>query len=76
LRVQFAGEVETVNVAGATVRRVQDRSVELSFDPRVTSAHQLIAHVAAAFDVEDIHLEDPPIEEAIARFYALHALEA
>jgi len=47
-----------------------------SFDPRVTSAHRLIAQVAAEFEVEDVHLEEPPIEEVIARFYALHAVEA
>ena len=61
---------------GATVRHAQGRSIELSFDPRVTSAHQLIAHVAAKFDVEDVHLEEPPIEEVIARFYALHSVDA
>jgi ABC-2 type transport system ATP-binding protein len=49
--------------------------VELAFDPRTTSAHRLIAHVAALFDVEDVHLEEPPIEEVIARFYAQHAVE-
>ena len=33
------------------------KHVELSFDPRVTSAHQLIAHVASQYDVEDVHIE-------------------
>jgi len=76
LRVHFVGDVEGVELAGATVRHSQGRSIELSFDPRVTSAHQLIAHVAAKFDVEDVHLEEPPIEEVIARFYALHSIDA
>jgi ABC-type uncharacterized transport system ATPase subunit len=35
----------------------------------------LIAHVAASFEVEDVHLEEPPIEEVIARFYAQHSVE-
>jgi hypothetical protein len=32
-------------------------------------------HTASRFEVEDLHVEPPPIEEVIARFYALHALE-
>jgi ABC-2 type transport system ATP-binding protein len=76
LRVQFADDVSMIDVPGATVRRRHARSVELSFDPRVTSAHGLIAHVASQYDVEDVHLEEPPIEEVIAQFYALHSIEA
>ena len=64
-----------IDVPGATVRQRQGRSIELAFDPRTTSAHRLIAHVAARFDVEDVHLEEPPIEEVIARFYAQHSVE-
>jgi ABC-2 type transport system ATP-binding protein len=76
LWVHLTQEVAAVTVPGTTVRRRQGRSVELAFDPRTTSAHQLIAHVAAQFDVEDVHLEEPPIEEVIARFFAQHSVEA
>ena len=75
LRVQFAGDIERVDIPGTTVRRADARSVELSFDPRVTSAHQLIAEVASRFEVEDVHIEEPPIEEVIARFYSLHSVD-
>jgi len=75
LWVHFAGDVENVMFPGVSVRQRQGRSMELSFDPRVTSAHRLIAHVAAGYEVEDVHLEEPPIEEVIARFYTLHAIE-
>ena len=75
LRVQFAADVAEIDVPGGTLRARDGRSAELSFDPRVVSAHQLIAHVTARFDVEDVHLEEPPIEEVIARFYAMHSLE-
>ena len=76
LRVQFVGDIERVDIPGTTVRRAEARSVELSFDPRVTSAHQLIAEVASRFEVEDVHIEEPPIEEVIARFYSLHSVDA
>jgi len=69
LLVHFVAEPATVAIPDVTVRRRQGRSVELAFDPRKVSAHRLIARVAAEFEVEDVHLEEPPIEEAIARFY-------
>ena len=83
LRILFADDavaarvsVDALDGARVTVRERQGRSVELSFDPREIPAHQLIANVTARFDVEDVHLEDPPIEEVIARFYARHSLES
>ena len=32
----------------------------------------MIARIAAAHEVVDIRVEDPKIEEVIARFYTLH----
>jgi ABC-2 type transport system ATP-binding protein len=75
LWVHFACDVGTLDIPSATVRRREGRSVELSFDPRAIPAHELIAYVTTRFEVEDIHVEAPPIEEVIARFYTLHALE-
>jgi ABC-2 type transport system ATP-binding protein len=76
LWVHLATDGPIVDLAGATVRQRQGRSIELAFDPRHTSAHRLIAEIAARFEVEDVHLEEPPIEEVIARFYAQHAVDA
>ena len=75
LWVHFSGDAQPVSVPGVTVRQRHGKSIELSFDPRTTSAHRLIAQVAAEYDVEDVHLEEPPIEEVIARFYELHSVE-
>ena len=52
LRVQFACDVEALDLPGVHVRRREGRSVELSFDPRVISAHQLIADITARYEVE------------------------
>jgi ABC-2 type transport system ATP-binding protein len=76
LLVHFTGEPSTLAIPDVTVRQRQGRSVELAFDPRKVSAHVLIARVAAEYEVEDVHLEEPPIEEAIARFYAQHSVDA
>ena len=72
LIVAFAEDVANVAVEGARLRSRDGRTVEFAFDPAKTAAHTLIARVAAAHDVADIRVEDPKIEEVIARFYALH----
>jgi ABC-2 type transport system ATP-binding protein len=72
LHVDFAGEAPMLSLPGATVRKREGRSLELAFDPVVTSAPTLIAQIAAAHAVEDVHIAATPIEEVIARFYDLH----
>ena len=76
LRVQFAEDAGDLTIPGTTVRQRSGRSVELSFDPRETPAHALIADIAARYDVEDVHVDEPPIDEVVARFYARHELDA
>jgi viologen exporter family transport system ATP-binding protein len=72
LIVDFAGDIGDVAVEGAEVRARDGRTVEFGFDRAKTAAHILIARVAAAHEVADMRVEDPKIEEVIARFYALH----
>lgn len=72
LKVDFVKPVGDFAIEGATVVERNGRSVELSFDPRVVVAHTLISRIAADYDVEDIRVEEPKIEEVVARFYALH----
>ncbi len=77
LIVDFTGDAGGIEIEGASVRSRDGRTVEFAFDPAKTAAHTLIARVAAAHEVADIRVEDPKIEEVIARFYALHgAVEA
>ena len=76
LRVQFAAPPDSIDVPGVLVRRREGASIEFAFDPRTTSAHRLIARITSQFEVEDVHLEEPPIEEVIAEFYARHAVDA
>jgi ABC-2 type transport system ATP-binding protein len=72
LFVDFAGEAPDLALTGVTVRARDGRSLELAFDPRVITAPALIAAITADHAVEDIHVEQPAIEEVIARFYDLH----
>lgn len=72
LFVDFAGDGPPPMFEGATIKARDGRTVEYGFDPAALPAHALIARVAAAAEVDDIRVEDPKIEEVIARFYALH----
>jgi ABC-2 type transport system ATP-binding protein len=72
LLVDFAGEAPLLTIAGTALRHREGRTLELMFDPQVISAPALIAQIAAEYAVEDIHVEQPAIEEVIARFYEHH----
>ena len=72
LHVNFASEAPVLTLPGATVRKREGRTLVLAFDPSATSAPSLIAQITAAYAVEDVHIEAPPIEEVVARFYDLH----
>jgi len=72
LRVQFAGAAPVIAIAGAQLRSREGNAVELAFDPREINTPTLIARIAADYEVDDIHVTQPAIEEVIARFYDLH----
>ena len=77
LLVDFAHEAPEIALEGVQVRGRDGQSLELAFDPARTPAPALIAAIAARHAVVDIHVEQPSIEEVIARFYDLHgAVEA
>jgi ABC-2 type transport system ATP-binding protein len=62
-----------IEVAGATVRRVDGPRQWLSF-PTESSAAPLVAAVAASYDVADLSILEPAIEDVIADLYARPAV--
>jgi ABC-2 type transport system ATP-binding protein len=72
LFVDFAGAAPALGMADVRVVGASGRQLELAFDPRRITAPDLIARIVAAYPVDDIHVEEPLIEEVIARFYDLH----
>jgi ABC-2 type transport system ATP-binding protein len=72
LHIDFAGPAPELDMPGVTVRTRSERSLELAFDPAKIPAPKLIAAIAAQHAVDDIHVDEPAIEEVIARFYDLH----
>jgi ABC-2 type transport system ATP-binding protein len=75
LVVDFACEVGAVRIEGVEVIARDGRSQTLAFDPRRIAPHRLISLITAEHDIEDLRLEQPPIEEVVARFYALHGAD-
>ena len=75
LFVDFEGEAPDLDWPEVRVVASQGRQLELAFDPATTPAPALIARIVAAHAVDDIHVEEPLIEEVIARFYAQHGAE-
>jgi ABC-2 type transport system ATP-binding protein len=53
-----------VRAIGREAQRVQ-----LAFDPREVSTTELISRLTARHAVRDLFVEDPPIEEVVARLY-------
>ena len=77
LIVDFTEEVDHIDIEGAAVLARTGRRVEFAFDPRVTTAHTLISRITADHRIDDLSIEEPTIEELIAKFYTSHgAVEA
>ncbi|MET0293371.1 MAG: ABC transporter ATP-binding protein [Phenylobacterium sp.] len=72
LFVEFAGGAPELDLPGVALRSRAGASLELAFDPAITPAPALIARITAEHAVQDLHLEQPAIEEVIARFYEQH----
>lgn len=72
LFIDFAGDAPALEIPGVQVRGREGNSLELSFDPARMPAPELLSRITAEYEVLDFKLEQPRIEEVIARFYDLH----
>jgi ABC-2 type transport system ATP-binding protein len=64
-------EEDNVQISGVKAKIIEQdgRRARLSFNPEEISASELISQVAAQHPVRDLFVENPPIEETIARMY-------
>jgi ABC-2 type transport system ATP-binding protein len=69
LVVDLVDEAPVIEVPGAVVRRVEGPRQWLSFPVR-ESAAPIVAAVAAAYDVADLSIQEPDIEEVIRDLYS------
>ncbi|PVG83855.1 methionine ABC transporter ATP-binding protein [Nocardioides gansuensis] len=69
LVVDLVDEAEPISVPGAEVRRVEGPRQWLAF-PADASAAPIVSAVAASYDVADLSIQEPDIEEVIRELYA------
>ncbi len=69
LVVDLVDESEPITVPGAVVKRVEGPRQWLSF-PSDASAAPIVGAVAAAYDVADLSIQEPDIEDVIRTLYA------
>jgi viologen exporter family transport system ATP-binding protein len=68
LVVDLVDEAPPITVAGASVQRVEGPRQWLSF-PSDASAAPIVAAVVAAYDVADLSVQEPDIEDVIRELY-------
>jgi ABC-2 type transport system ATP-binding protein len=69
LVVDLVDAADPISVPGARVRRVEGPRQWLSF-PADASAAPVVAAVAAAYDVADLSIQEPAIEDVIRQLYS------
>ncbi len=75
LVVDLVDEAPPIEVPGAVVRRVEGPRQWLAF-PSDASAAPVVAAVAAAYDVADLSIQEPDIEDVIRDLYSRGAASA
>ncbi|MCD4525809.1 ATP-binding cassette domain-containing protein [Nocardioides sp. cx-173] len=67
--VDLVDEAPPIEVAGAVTRRVEGPRQWLSF-PADTSAAPIVAALASSYDVADLSIQEPDIEDVIRELYS------
>ncbi len=69
LVIVLAHEETWVEDPDAQVIRRNGHHLTLRFDPERISAADLIARITARYEIRDLYVENPPIEEIVAQIY-------
>ena len=71
LIIDLVQENEQVSDPKARIVRREGHRVHLSFDPAQVSSADLVRRIMSRYAVRDLFVENPPIEEIIARYYTI-----
>ncbi len=69
LIIDLVDEHVSVEISQGTLLKKEGHRVWISFNPYQTSAPELIKEIASKYLIRDLFVENPPIEEIIAKFY-------
>ncbi|TNJ67249.1 ABC transporter ATP-binding protein [Paenibacillus hemerocallicola] len=70
IELLLADEPETIEIRGVVQMRKGGNRLKLSVDTSVTSIEEVLAHIVSRYRLEDVTIEDPPMEEIITHIYA------
>jgi ABC-2 type transport system ATP-binding protein len=70
LKIELKNDDFRFEESGVNIISQEGRTVTLAFDPIEISAASLISQVTSQQEVEDLFVENPPIEEIVAELYA------
>jgi ABC-2 type transport system ATP-binding protein len=76
LVVDLADDTETIVVQGAQVVARDGRRVTYRFDRRTLSASELIGRLSVHYQIRDLQVREPEIEETVRRIYEERLLES
>lgn len=69
LIVDLAKENDTVSDPYAILVKQEGHRIWLSYDPTAITTTELITRITSKHSISDLYVENPPIEEIIAKFY-------
>ena len=69
LIVDLEDEYETISDPQAELIKQEGHRVWLSYNPVLTPTPKLISRITTRHEIRDLYVENPPIEEIIARLY-------
>ncbi|MBW4509077.1 MAG: ATP-binding cassette domain-containing protein [Scytonematopsis contorta HA4267-MV1] len=70
LKIDLKNDDFVFDLEGVSIVSKEGRTVTIAFDPIKISAATLINEVTSKHEVEDLFVENPPIEEIVAELYA------
>ncbi|NLY52966.1 MAG: ATP-binding cassette domain-containing protein [Firmicutes bacterium] len=65
----YPAEALARQVSGAQLVKLEGRQAHFSFEPDKITPVELLTKLAAIFEIRDVLIEDPPIDEVISRLY-------
>jgi ABC-2 type transport system ATP-binding protein len=69
LVVDLVNQNDSIHDVGADVIKQEGHRVWFSYNPELVSTPQLIAEVTRRYSISDLFVENPPIEEIVAKLY-------
>lgn len=69
LIVDLVNEHETISEKEAVLIKQEGHRVYLSYNPVITSTPDLIKRITSNHPIRDLYIENPPIEEIVAKLY-------